>query len=294
MGVLTRSAAPTYLSPPWPPFGLGFLSPRRLMSAKRDGKEEGAGIFDDARAARLTGTPDEVSNQILADLKAAGREREVRAADAGLRRSVDAVKAYQQHRFEASYADLLADRRYAKAVRFFIDELNSPQDFAEREAQIAGILPTLVHVFPREAVDTVGALVALHALSESLDTDMGRHLRHGTVTRQRYVAAWQATGRAADRQRQVELTLAIGRRLDGHTRDPLLGSSLRMMRGPALLAGLGALQHFLELGFDAFASMRGATHFLAAIDQRENALRAALFGAGDMNDDALVALPYDA
>lgn len=289
MGVLTRPAASTYFSPPWLSLNLGFLSPSRLMSAKRDGEEEGAGIFDDVRAARLTGTPDEAANRILADLKAAAREREVRAADAGLRRSVDAVKAYQQRRFEDSYADLLADPRYAKAVRFFIDELNSPQDFAEREAQIAGILPTLVRAFPREVVDTVAALVALHALSESLDTDMGRHLRCDNVTRQRYVAAWRATGRAADRQRQVELTLAIGRRLDGHTCDPLLGSSLRMMRGPALLTGLGALQHFLETGFDAFASMRGATRFLAAIDQRENALRAALFGEG-MDDDALAAL----
>mgnify|MGYP002147579695 CR=1 FL=1 len=126
-----------------------------------------------------------------------------------------------------------------------------------------------------------------------LDPD-GVHLRHGAVTRQRYVAAWQATGRAADRQRQVELTLVIGRRLDGHTRDPLLGSSLRMMRGPALLAGLGTLQHFLESGFDAFASMRGAAHFLAAIDQRENALRAALFGVEGVDDAALAALPHAA
>jgi hypothetical protein len=164
-------------------------------------------------------------------------------------------------------------------VRFFIDELHGARDLAGREAQIASIVPTLVRSFPPGVVDTVAALAAWRALSESLDLDMGRHLRAGTVTPQRYAAAWRACGRAADRQRQVALTLRIGRQIDRHVRDPLLVGSLRMMRGPAQLAGLGGLQRFLESGFEAFAAMRGARRLLAAIEQRENALGAALCGA---------------
>lgn len=220
----------------------------------------------------------ETETRILADLQAATGERTQRAADATLGQRVQAVKAYQQRRLEASYADLLADRRHARAMGFFIGEAHG---LAGREAQIAAIVPAAARSFPREVVDTLAALADWHALTESLDTGMGRHLRAGTVTPQRYATAWRANGRADDRRRQVALMLDIGQRLDRHTRDPLLMASLRMMRGPALLAGLGDLQQFLESGFDAFAAMRGAGRLLAAIEQREGAFGAALSGVGE-------------
>ena len=53
------------------------------------------------------------------------------------------------------------------------------------------------------------------------------------------------------------------------------------MRGPAAAAGLGALQGFLERGFDTFREMGGAREFLAVIANRERALAAALFGGAD-------------
>jgi hypothetical protein len=52
------------------------------------------------------------------------------------------------------------------------------------------------------------------------------------------------------------------------------------MRGPAQMAGLGALQHFLETGFDTFRAMRGAGEFLATVKQREAALAQTLFSGG--------------
>jgi hypothetical protein len=59
---------------------------------------------------------------------------------------------------------------------------------------------------------------------------------------------------------------------------------LRMMRGPASAAGLGALQRFLESGFDTFRAMAkrpgGAEGFLEIIEARESALMALLFDAG--------------
>ena len=38
----------------------------------------------------------------------------------------------------------------------------------------------------------------------------------------------------------------------------MLRNSLRLMRGPAQVAGLGDLQAFLESGFETFRAMRGA------------------------------------
>ncbi len=49
----------------------------------------------------------------------------------------------------------------------------------------------------------------------------------------------------------------------------MLRSSLRLMRGPARIAGLGKLQEFLERGFDTFHSLGDPAGFLATITTRE-------------------------
>ena len=179
---------------------------------------------------------------ILQHLGAVRVERAVRAGDAGLAARVLQLKHYQQARFAQTYADLLSHPRYAGAARFFLEDLYGPGDFSQRDAQFARIVPALVRLFPAEVVDTVAALTALHALSEQLDSEMARHVDGGEVTASIYVAAWRSTRQPADRQRQVDLMLEIGRALDIYTRRPLLRHSLRAMRIPARAAGLSALQ----------------------------------------------------
>jgi hypothetical protein len=88
---------------------------------------------------------------------------------------------------------------------------------------------------------------------------------------------WRALGEPAARERQIALMVSVGEALDRYTRSALLRQSLRLMRGPAQAAGLGALHGFLERGFDTFRSMVGAGVFLATIAARERALAAALF-----------------
>lgn len=232
---------------------------------------------------------------ILRDLQVVADERRRRAADPALAARVDAIKRYQHRRFARSYADLLADPRYADAARFFLDDLYGPQDYSERDAQFARIVPALARLFPPALLATVADLTALHALSERLDSAMARALPGNEPDPGAYLRAWQASGGREERERQIQLMLAVGRALDGYTRNPLLRRSLKLMRGPARAAGLGALQQLLERGFDTFAALRGAEPFLGVITQRERALAARLFDADDATpasaDDPLVQLP---
>ena len=122
--------------------------------------------------------------------------------------------------------------------------------------------------------------VRLHALSERLDTRMGRALPADAISPADYVGAWQAVGDEEGRAQQIRLTLAVGRALDVYTRKPLLRGMLHMMRKPAQLAGLAELQQFLECGFDTFKTMGGAATFLDTIRHREEVWAATLF-AGD-------------
>lgn len=214
---------------------------------------------------------------ILEHLQAVALERVRRAADVTLLERVVALKSYQQRRFARTYADLLASERYAGAARFFLDELYGPRDFADRDAQFARVVPALTRLFSARIVATVRTLAELHALSEQFDTDMARNLTGREVDRRGYIEAWQKTGQVAGRERQIALTLDIGRALESYTRQPLLRRSLHLMRAPARAAGLAQLQHFLETGFDTFGEMRGAHEFLNLVAERERALAAALF-----------------
>ena len=224
------------------------------------------------------------SENILQHLSAVESERLRRVGNPSLQARVTAVKTYQQQRFAHTYADLLASPRYRDVARFFLDELYGPKDFAERDAQFARVVPALTRLFPSDVLLTVESLAALHALSESLDSAMGDAVAGTALTAADYLAAWQACGRRADRERQVALTVKIGESLDQLTRRLLLRQSLRMMRVPARAAGLSSLQSFLESGFDTFHAMRGAAEFLKTVRSREMALMQALFASEAVAD----------
>lgn len=223
--------------------------------------------------------------ELLASLARVEAEREARARDAALGRAVVSLKAFQQGRLALTYPDLLVHPRWAGAARFFLDELYGPSDFSERDRGLGRVVPTLVRLFPVEVVQTVDRLLRLHAVSEELDSAMARAglqaessgggdrpLAFGPVmwAGDLYGEVWRRVDRRADREEQVRTVVDIGQQLDRLTRLPGLRQSLRLMRLPASVAGLGALQGFLERGFDAFRAMDGAAGFLATIETRES------------------------
>ncbi|MEO8060649.1 MAG: hypothetical protein ABI671_20245 [Burkholderiales bacterium] len=215
---------------------------------------------------------------ILEHLSVVGAERAARHSEPGLNARVLAVKSFQQRRFRHTYADLLNSTRYRPAATFFLEELYGPDDFSQRDAQFARVVPAMVRLFPAEIVGTVATLSELHALSEQLDTAMGRALTSTSVSTADYIVAWRASGTPSRRSEQIDLTLRVASSLDGLTRRSLLRNSLRLMRRPANAAGLGELQRFLERGFDNFKAMNGAREFISLVETRERTLASALFG----------------
>ena len=199
--------------------------------------------------------------------------------------AVGQVKRVQSQRFAGTYADLLAGGSYAAPARFFMTELYSDKDYAERDAQFSRIAGAIEKFFPAQVVETAVALAQLHALTEELDQAMAlawlAQEGDDDSDARRYALAWREVGRRQDRESQLTVVLRIGQEMARLTRTTGLRVMLRMMRGPASAAGLGSLQRFLECGFDTFAAMakrRGAAEeFLAIIERRESALLAMLF-----------------
>jgi len=227
----------------------------------------------------------EAAQTIRSAVARVGQLREAQAARPGLRDAVIRIKALQARRFAGTYEDIMSRGPYSAAATFFLNELYSERDFAERDAQFARIAGAIERFFPSAVAQTAVNLASLHALTEALDHGMGvawLDLDASLADAARYVAAWRQVGLRAEREAQLADVLAIGREMARLTRTPGLRTMLRMMRGPAHAAGLASLQGFLEAGFDTFASMArgdGARAFLAIIAERETRLIADLFDA---------------
>ena len=201
-----------------------------------------------------------------------GREARADASDAAFHASIRAVKLWQQHRLRRCYADLAADPRYARAVAFFLDELYGTKDSAIRDRDLIRMYPTMKRVLPTFAFDTVDRALELDVLAEEFDQAIARQLGAVPITEANYASAFHVIDRRADRLRQVELMREDGKGLDRVVKKPLIYTTLKMLRRPAGMAGLGEIQRFLEAGFSAFMHMNGADYFLETIAERETIL----------------------
>lgn len=212
------------------------------------------------------------------------------AASRPLQTALQHIKQFQARRFAGTYQDLLRSPTFAAPTGFFLNELYGVRDFSDRDAQFARIASALQTFFPKQVVATAVALAELHALTEELDLEMAHqylqlhaHASRPMLDGSVYLKCWKSVANPALRLGQLQSVLEIGRELDNLTRTKGLRMTLRMMRGPARAAGLQALQSFLEVGFDTFASMGGegqqTKQFLRTIHERETAWIEKLFNS---------------
>lgn len=200
--------------------------------------------------------------------------------DAGFAERRKRLRAFQSERLARTHGDLLESGRFHDAAQFFLTELYGPAEISRHIEDVRRIVPVMASVLPEAGLATVAHAVELNALSESLDGAVAEALGAANIAGT-YAAAYREVGRAQDRVRQIDLIALLGNALDRLTRQRFIGAALKLMRKPALIAGLGELQGFLERGYGAFGAMRGgAAEFVSIVVEREREISAALF-AGD-------------
>ena len=222
---------------------------------------------DDGNAAKLGAS-------LRATMAELVRAREPDPAHAPAKRR---VRQWQNERFARTYADLARQARYKAAARFFFVELYGDVDMSARDTDLEHVLPLMIKLLPAPALETIRDALAFEALSERLDGEMARYLHGRKITERSYAEAFRACGQQPMRQQQIRYVTQVGRALDRLTKWPMIRTTLRLMRGPAVAAGLGALHEFLDRGFGAFKQMGGAEQFLATIDERETLIFERLF-----------------
>ncbi len=227
------------------------------------------------------GLPLRGETQLVRELEHARRLHEERAAVPQLAAALDRLAAWQSRRLSATYADLAREPRYARALAFFQTDLYGPGDFSRRDADLARVVPLMLRMMPAGVIAAVSQAMELSTLSQELDRALlSRLAAPGLLSVATYCVAYAAPSERSARERQIALIVGVGGALDRYVGRLSVRSMLAAMRRPARLAGLGALQSFLERGIAAFRHMGGASDFLATVEKRERALMSAIF-AGD-------------
>jgi hypothetical protein len=243
----------------------------------------------------MTASPPDASAEgdlarALAQVLAQNAER---AANPILAGALERLRAWQSRRLRNTYADLAASPRYAPAIAFFQYYLYGGRDFSRRDDDLKRIVPAMRRMLPDGVIACVAQAVELNALSHELDQRLLSRLPRvdGRFTVADYCRAYRRAGGFAERLRQIRLIGQVGATLDRYVHKRLVRGGLAMMRRPAHVAGLAALQDFLERGFAAFRAMNGAGEFLATIESRETTLHEAIVaGSNEPFPDPSVAL----
>ncbi|MGH8712489.1 MAG: FFLEELY motif protein [Casimicrobiaceae bacterium] len=226
--------------------------------------------------------PSTAETHLVRELERAQRLHDQRKASPGLASALDRLARWQSQRLNATYADLARDPRYAAAIRFFQADLYGPGDYSRRDADLVRVVPLMARLLPEGVIATIAKAIELSALSHELDRRLLVELgQDSPLTVRSYCAAYRACGNRADRERQIALIVEVGSALDRYVHLPLLRSALAAMRRPARIAGLGALQEFLERGLLSFRGMNGAAEFLQVLEARETALMRAILDGDD-------------
>jgi len=205
------------------------------------------------------------------------------------------LRSWQMQRLAASFKHFLDDSVSRPAAEFFLSDLYGDHDFSGRDNDVARILPLMTRILPEHMIATTGDALALSALSHAFDLRMAEALSRMLDARQAidagsYAVAYRAVGHARLRREQIVLIERIGAALDAAVHAPTLWRLLQLSRLPAKLAGLGALQSFLERGFGAFRVLGGADDFVGTIVAQEIEVSRRLF-AGEPDPFAAVPAP---
>jgi hypothetical protein len=208
----------------------------------------------------------------------------VQAADFPLA-EFDQLQQWQRARLSRSFADLARQEGYGRAVHFFLSELYGGLDFRERDQDLGRVMPVMVHFLPDRTLATMSEAFELQAISLEYDMEMARYMARqgpksvdsGSLDLERYCEVYRACSDRAGRERQIALIRKLGFDLDKLVRLPLVNYLVRLMRGPAHMAGFGRLQEFLEEGLAAFRALPDTAYFIETIYARETEAMQKLF-----------------
>lgn len=198
--------------------------------------------------------------------------------------ALEGLQAWQRARFQHTYADFIARETDAPACHFFLDELYGGLDFRARDQEVARVAPVMCRLLPEHALRSLADAFRLQAISLELDMAMVRidpAADFPALSTADYARRYRACGQRDNREAQILLIRGLGHRLEKLVETPLLLRLVVTLRGPAIAAGFGRLQEFLEEGLRSFRRLADPADFVETIYRREWLAMTRLFAGDD-------------
>jgi hypothetical protein len=194
------------------------------------------------------------------------------ASDSRLREIYQAFIDWQLDYLLQYFEDMQARRDQSAAVAFIISDL-AGVEISQRDREFAKVVPMMIRMLPKSVLASAAAAMRLNAavlennlaICQALDA---ADLLSGAVSEQQYAKACRCVTTYRECMELVELTVTLGHELQHAIEIPMIGITLKAMRKPARLAGIGALQSFLETGFETFGALTNTDEFLDEIEKR--------------------------
>jgi hypothetical protein len=209
------------------------------------------------------------TKQIIRHLHGISTMQEI-AEKAGLMPSIRAVQAWQCKRLLVSHQDMYQQKRFKPAVGFFINELYGPNDFSQRDQDIARIVPKMSKFLPEKALQSLASALYLNTLSFELDFDLAKQLLNTEINRDTYAKAYISSDNIANRQKQIDYIRTLGNDLAEVVKMKGISSLLFISRKPAKMAGVLALHEFLDKGFKSFKNLGNVEDFITPVVNKEH------------------------
>ena len=208
------------------------------------------------------------TKQIIRHLHGIKTMQEI-AEKSDLMDTIKAVQSWQCKRLLASHQDLYQQKRFKPAVEFFVNELYGPNDFSQRDDDIARVVPKMSKFLPEKALQSLASALHLNTLSFELDFELARKLVNSDINCNSYAAAYFECDNLITRQQQIDYIATLGSDLADVVKMKGIASLLFISRKPAKLAGVLALHEFLEKGFKSFKNLGNVDDFVIPIVNKE-------------------------
>ncbi|MFT5840573.1 MAG: hypothetical protein ACI9UT_003086 [Flavobacteriales bacterium] len=208
------------------------------------------------------------TKQIIRHLHGISTMQEI-AEKAELMTTIKAVQSWQCKRLLISHQHMYQQKRFRSAVDFFVNELYGPNDFSQRDKDIARIVPKMSTFLPQKALQSMASALYLNTLSFELDFELAKRLVDTNINRDTYAKAYTSCENLAIRQQQIDYIRTLGNDLADVVKMKGIASLLFISRKPAKMAGVLALHEFLEKGFKSFKNLGNVEDFITPLVNKE-------------------------
>lgn len=181
--------------------------------------------------------------------------------------------SFQITRLKGTYADFVADEELSRITDYFFGQIYSTADKRKRDDAFNKIYAKMVNTIGYKAAYRATQLKDLNEITDTLDLGMVKLHREKfpgeTISAETYEVCYGDESLQDKRQAQIELLVETTRFFHKLAHFPMIQLVIKPTKLAAKALGVEYIMTFFMEGYDAFRSVKDASPFFNAMQERE-------------------------